>query len=313
VQQAREAARRSTCKNNLKQIGIALHNYHERHKMFPPGSVPHHDGTNTYVDQAASWCWMSFILPDIDQGPVFETLDINRRGLYTWGGGPNYNDLFPILPVFICPSDEGEGRMPPGSIRQNFATVAIGTFPAFPNQNTFRPPKSNYMGVCGYKDVNRPNNWNANSNDGVLYNRSTVSFADIRDGNTNTFQVGERSIRCGAGTWIGSRNPSGGGARGNDFVVGRISVILNDPISTGSANCTDGFSSEHRGGAHFLLCDGSVKFISENINFQNIVDPAIAWSNDGATNVIITPVQYATTGLYQRLGVRADRQVVGEF
>ncbi len=316
VQQAREAARRSTCKNNLKQIGLAIHNYHDIYKMFPPATVPKKDpSSNDFVDQYPSWSWHGFILPQLDQTPLFDSLDLNRRDLPSWATAANLEQIFPGLPVFVCPSDQGDLRIQRGGIRQNFSTT--GSSPSFPAHNAnppFLPPKSNYIAVVGYKDINRPNTYAANPNNGALYNLGTVSFADIKDGPSNTFLVGERDERCGAGTWMGSRNARGGGRRGNDFVAGRISVPLNFPDNTGSQGCTDGFSSAHSGGAQFLFCDGSVHFISENINFQNCSCGGAAWNNHGQNNNIMNnKTWYTEMGIYQRLGIRRDEQPVGNF
>ena len=314
VQQAREAARRSTCKNNLKQIGIAIHNYNDSYKQFPPGCLPKKEAaSNNYENQYASWGWQAYILPQMDQAPLFDALQINDMDLQEWASAANLNQLFPPLPAYVCPTDEGGGRIMQGGIRQSFATSgAVG--PQFPNQNTFRPPKSNYIGVAGYADHNRPNGYHRNLNTGVLFNRSTISFRDIKDGPSNTFLVGERDERCGAGTWIGSRNAEGGGRRGNDFILGKVSTPLNNPISSGSNDCTDGFSSSHPGGAHFLFCDGHVSFISENINFRNCNCGGNANHQIGnSNNIYNNQTWFNEMGVYQHLGIRRDRNPVGDF
>jgi len=181
----------------------------------------------------------------------------------------------------------------------------------FPGGGTFRPPTSNYLGVCGYKDVNRPTNYRTNPNNGMLYNGSRVSFRDITDGASNTFIVGERDKRCGAGSWIGNRNPGGGGTHGADYQFGRISVPLNDPVNGGAQRCTDGFSSPHTGGGHFLFCDGRVQFISENIDFRNV--PGSGWRQHGQTNRRFNQNDYNVMGIYQLLGIKEDNVPMGAY
>ena len=313
VQQAREAARRTQCKNNLKQLGLALHNYHDIHLVLPSGAIPTPNaGGPGFLGNEENYGWMAFILPQIEQASLYKALDINNVSLADRGRalGTNttaLNAAFPALTAYQCPSDTTGPRLVAGMRRNHFDGNG------FPNGGTFRPPTSNYIGVCGYKDVNRPNNYNTNDNDGVLFNRSRINFRDITDGTANTFAVGERDKRCGAGSWIGNRNPGGGGTHGADYQFGRISVPLNDPSNAGTQRCTDGFSSKHEGGGQFLMCDGAVKFISENIDSRNISDTSIGWRNHGQTNNRINAAQYAQMGVYQLLGIRNDGRVVGDF
>ncbi len=127
VQQAREAARRSTCKNNLKQIGLALHNYEETYKVFPPGTIANGE-KNTAADiapgvndTALNHTGWTLLLPNIDQGPLYEQWNFNiasgplRRNLITAvkGGWPNANS--PLvqnkIPVYMCPTDESDASL----------------------------------------------------------------------------------------------------------------------------------------------------------------------------------------------------------
>ncbi len=111
VQQAREAARRSTCKNNLKQIGLAIHNYNDTAKMFPPGCIPQRDTDNGFTNQYESWCWMTYILPQMDQAPLFKNLNVNGRTLSSWGSSANLNQLFPVLNAFGNRSQLGAANL----------------------------------------------------------------------------------------------------------------------------------------------------------------------------------------------------------
>ena len=313
VQQAREAARRTQCKNNLKQIGLAVHNYHDVYGMFPTGSVPWVDpGNANLFRNKASWGWHAFILPQIDQAPLFNTLQVNDRTLYDITSNraitPDRNSLstmFPALTAFQCPSDTTGPNLKAGMRRQNFngANQSGINGPV----NNWRPPTSNYPGVCGFRDINRPNGPGRAAQRGTFYNNSRVRFRDFTDGTTNTLIVGERDKRCGAGSWIGNRAPRGGGTHGADFTFGKVSKIINDPINAGANNCTDGFSSKHVGGAQFLLGDGSVRFISENIDSKPAANGRI--NRNGGINA----ADIGRCGIYQLLGIRDDGRVIGEF
>jgi len=319
VQQAREAARRTQCKNNLKQIGLACHNYHDIFGQFPLGTAPppaNLANPDFYGNTQESWGWTTYILPQLDQAPIFNQANVNGESLYRLllrvtsqplaQGVAQLNNLFPPLAVFRCPSDTTGPRLKRGMRRNHFNGAGFQY-----HHHRWRPPTSNYMGSCGYKDINRPNRYTRNDTHGVLYNRSTVRIADILDGSSNTFLVGEREERCGAGTWIGARNPRGGGTHGADYLFARISVPLNDPVNGGNRRCTDGFSSLHEGGGHFLFCDGSVHFISENINFRNI--PGGGWRQHGQTNRRFNQNDFNAMGVYQHLGIRKDNVPIGEF
>ena len=323
VQQAREAARRTQCRNNMKQIGLALHNYHDVFQVFPTGCIPPpRDLSNPtrFIANNESWGWPVFILPQMDQANTSNALNVNGNSLFALltrvtsqpraVGVTELGQLFPPLPMFRCPSDTTGRSLKAGMRRRHFD----GAGNKYNTDNWWRPPTMNYIGVCGYKDHNRPNRYDRNPNNGMLYNLSRLTFGDIKDGASNTFMVGERNERCGAGTWIGNRNPQGGGTHGADYLFGRISVALNDPVQTGNRRCTDGFSSNHAGGGHFLMGDGRVIFVTDTVNFQNITDTSVGWRNHGQTNnAMENQTWYEQMGVYQHLGIRKDNVPVVEF
>ena len=311
VQQAREAARRTQCKNNLKQIGIALHNYHDTHGCFPPGTVPQRDMTNNglLVANYESYGWAAMLLPQMEQANLVQQLSMSSltlsQALIAANAAGTLNESFPPLPAYQCPSDTTGPRLQNGMRRTHFNGLSnIGT--------AWRPPTLNYPGSTGDPsgDLRAPRNSSHRHPKGIFYNSSSVRFRDITDGTSNTFMVGERTKRCGAGTWLGGRNPDGNGTHGNDYHLARVRQVLNDPIDTGDDRCTDGFSSAHTGGGQFLFADGSVHFISDNIHFDlqgapERSDQGINWPADVANAGLV--------GLYQKLGMKDDGEVVGEF
>jgi len=311
VQAAREAARRMQCGNNLKQIGLAIHNYHDTYKTFPSGWI-YAGGPNNVANQE-TYAWSVFILPFLEQTPLQDRLYPSRAFMYQSlvQGGPPSNVRADIvaaattkLPSYICPSDAGASD---GLVHTNrhfgggVGTVAAGL-------GNWRVSVSNYMGVRGHRS-----NATRNIDSGVLFVDSRISFNDILDGSSSTFAVGERdTFYCRSGTWVGVRNPNGAGTRGVHVVSGHSQPKLNQdvisiPWDTADFGCGEGFSSLHPGGAQFVLCDGSTRFVSETISHQ----PGDANNNGNFNN----PQDHMDprAGTYQRLCSRDDGQTVGDY
>ena len=295
VQQAREAARRSQCKNNLKQIGLALHNYHDAYDRFPaayvsiawpsPGPAASQTGATT---ELTIWSWGSKILPYIDQAPLFNLVSPGTRTIdqNLVLGGANSTALTTPLSGFLCPSDTGPvlndfNATYGGSNATQVA--AFGTYDRRATSNgTDRIPlaKSNYVGVVDSGDSGTPA-WNPG-----LYGAPTGTFSaneakgirHITDGTSNTLIVGERAFRyeglnAGAGNALGFGMTSVGAPYAGSYARSALAVYgipywgINQSV-TAAEHQTRGFSSTHVGGAHFLLGDGSVRFISDNIDHK---------------------------------------------
>lgn len=313
VQQAREAARRSQCKNSLKQIGLAMHNYLDVHRTLPPGYVAKIPRNQTSGERGL-YAWGAFILPYIDQAPLYNTLQVGNvlleQNLATPAG---LAALQTPLPIFRCPSD-------PGPELNNFdesesddpANAAANWYNRHvTSDGADRIPiaTSNYVMVANSSDSTTPPVDPApyGPPKGVGYQNSKVRIADITDGTSNTLLVGERAWRfddltVGAATVIGFSaevcNPSGS-ANVKAAQLAALGIGY-DGINWSANNRihqTRGFSSNHVGGAHFVLCDGSVRFISENIDYVK--------------GSVSAPPYITTT--FARLLARNDGQPVGEF
>jgi prepilin-type N-terminal cleavage/methylation domain-containing protein len=309
VQQAREAARRVQCKNNLKQFGIALHSYHESLGTLPMGMC----GWPGTAD-GSLWGWGTMILAYVDQAPLYVSLSQQAGGtapntnVPAVGFGCVMNSFSPTLPSLQtkfsfhrCPSDSGEGLL----------TIPAGGLNGSAQKNTYIFGRSNYPGVLGAS-------WHTNSgileSDGAFSENSVVRFRDFTDGLTNTFLVGERrspgmssgKYVGGDTIWAGSNDDLGPGTNWDGIAIlqgfatnmgmcaqaDKLNLGVPFAPSAGSYQPFTSFGSQHVGGAHFLLGDGSVRFISENI----------------ATG---PPKTAGST--YQNLANRNDGQILGEF
>lgn len=284
VQQAREAARRSQCKNNLKQIGLALHNYHDIYNTLPPGNV--HSITDPMLDTAgrSAYGWGAFILPQLEQASLFNALNVNGLELHYLLQDATKRALTqrPVS-VFRCPSDTA----PDLNNQRRFTNAIYG--------NTDVATAS-YAGVHGTRWT-WASDWFLTQQDpfGIFWPDSRVRLSDVTDGTSNTFAVGERHWDYKSAVWIGTRNYQGNG----DIGLRQNMGITNWKINLPGTNAPRAFHSAHVGGAHFLFVDGHVQFINENIHFDN----TLANANDPRSML----------GTYQRLGMRNDGNVVGEY
>lgn len=251
VQQAREAARRTQCKNNLMQIGLAMHTYELAHEVLPPGCV-NPDGPILNVEEKYHMSWAVQLLPAIEQSALFGRIDFSE-GAYSSANGAI---RVVSIPTFQCPSDPHRGA---GSIT--------------------------YAACFGGDDVAIDV-----KNNGLLFLNSSIGYEAIHDGASNTIVAGEKIAMEGtmtnwmSGTMATLRNTGVGINNGWDVNGGK----KQGPRMVGVApsnTSTSGYSSYHTGGAQYILADGSVRFLSENINPQT----------------------------YSRLGNREDLEIAGEF
>ncbi|HVJ67592.1 MAG TPA: DUF1559 domain-containing protein [Caulifigura sp.] len=294
VQQAREAARRTQCRNHLKQIGLALHNYHDTYRVFPPGNV-HKDGNQSSAALAA-WGWHVYLLPYIEQGTLFNQMKVNTHDLDQVLRDSTIQHLPKTkIVAYRCPSDLAPDL--------NEKREYDNPYSAFFGNQPVHLATTNYIAVMGTR-FTTPAEWIVSGHDpyGTFWGDNRISLRDLTDGSSNTFLVGERDWQyCWAGNWAGPRNYTGNGIWGNRQHLGILDIKLNDPVlqPNGNPACSRAFSSTHEGGAHFLFGDGRVQFVSETIHFDNT----------GAA----TASPPATLGTYQKLGRRNDGLVVGEF
>lgn len=243
VQSAREAARRMTCQNNFKQIGIAIHNYHSAHGVFPPGWLGETHSGSPYVDGTSGWGWASMILPQLEQAALYETLDFDRSVL----SATNDVQRTEPLAIYRCPSDTGPSVWEINDRDSDTPLTTLAT--------------ANYVGCFGTLEIDECESTPVGQrceSDGIFFHNSRLRFRDIQDGTSTTFMVGERTSRLSMSTWVGNI------ANGEDSYA-RILGVGDHPPNYPGAHGED-FSSLHPGGAQFLYADGRVQFVAENIN-----------------------------------------------
>ena len=256
VQAAREAARRAQCLNNLKQIGLAIHNYHDVIGAFPPGylSRPGTDGDNT----GPGWGWASMILPHLEQSPIFNAINFSLPIEVP----ANQTARLTKINTFICPTD--------ASFVAQFTVYDDSTTSTTLGSPICDVASSDYVGCFGIGDVSDiPGR---DRGEGMFFRNRSVRIAEIVDGTSQTIAVGEKSQNLARATWTGAvshaavpitqlqgedgLSPEGGGA-----LVLSHTGELNGPNSKPAH--ADQFWSLHPGGANFTFADGSVRFIKE--------------------------------------------------
>ena len=299
VQQAREAARRSQCKNNLKQIGLALHNYHDVHNVFPPAFVGSVGTSGTafgfsYPDDngngPSGFGWGMLLAPQMDQAPLYNSVDFS---LACWA--PQHAAAArTVLPAFLCPSATGGSQ---GFVVERWTTGSSAD-PHGPVP--FTPPlffaHSHYITNAGThqpwgrtpaysNDFSQPEpiplTGQSVTQEGPFYRNSKIRAASVTDGLSSTVFIGEHSsvlsnktwygtvpyaATCPKGNWPSACNSAGClvGAHSGPDTHDHPQVIIHAPNHP--FGHTDEMYSEHVGGANILFGDGSVHFISEFID-----------------------------------------------
>ncbi|MFN0020302.1 MAG: DUF1559 domain-containing protein [Pirellulaceae bacterium] len=239
VQYARESARAASCWNNQKQLGIALHLYHDVHRRLPPGWAG--------PDADNGWGWCSAILPQLEQDSLYSKL---RRDLPI-DDPLNQQARETPLAILLCPSD---GVKPTFTIYGGLGDVEFGNMDV--GTPLFNVGRTNYVGVFGTDEIeDAPDNGN-----GTFYFQSQMGLSDLSDGLSNTLIVGERQSRLGGSTWTGV-------IPGANNAKARI-VGIGDHTPNHPDHHFDDFTSKHPTGVHFLMGDGSVKRLSDTIHMD---------------------------------------------
>jgi prepilin-type N-terminal cleavage/methylation domain-containing protein/prepilin-type processing-associated H-X9-DG protein len=268
VQAAREAARRTHCVNNLKQIGIALHNYHAGRSVFPPGYVSGFLGVGSIEidavirprkigdDTGPGWGWGAMLMPHLENGQLFDALNFDMR----IEEAENVTARLVTVSTFLCPSDPG------GSVWWAFLR---DPYTAAPVEPICQIAPANYVAMYG---VTEP----GPDGDGMFFRNSAVRMHDVLDGSSQTIAAGERSHKLGNATWVGS--VTGAILAPPTLTLGRphpehaAGMVLGhagegngpgDPRSD-----TNQFHSRHGRGGHFLFADGHVAFLKQAMDYR---------------------------------------------
>jgi prepilin-type N-terminal cleavage/methylation domain-containing protein/prepilin-type processing-associated H-X9-DG protein len=278
---ARETARRLQCSNNLKQIGLGLHNYHSSQKCFPPGYLSAAGPGGPADDQGPGWGWGAFILPYLEQGNVYGQIHFDKDITDPL----NATARMTSLPVFLCASDGGDDTFKVDALGDS--TPDHSTSVTDSNGKPVLVAHSNYVGVFGNPEITPDPGFLSTAPDrsdahrGMFCRNVAVRISDVTDGTSNTLFVGERSHNLAYATWTGAvtkgqvppKNPDtfNYGPEGAPvLVLGHTGDASDVPPHTpnSSVNHVDDFWSRHPQGVNFLFVDGSVRTINDSINPQ---------------------------------------------
>jgi len=312
VQQAREAARRTQCQNNLKQFGIAFHSYNETYGMFPGNMFRVGQDDLGTEGTHGSWSWGAMILPFVDQGALYNKLEVGNKHLHQQVANATLLAAMQSpISIFRCPSDNAPDTnnqlmLPNGTADNADCTGA----------NCRALATANYVGANNSNQLKR---WNPNgmfgwvnpsgSNDNMVLRRR---MKDVLDGSSNVIAVGERCWTLGipSGGTLATRAGVIFGNNGNSDSHSRQGLVYTSaagryPINCVATECERGFSSRHVGGANFVMVDGAVRFINQNIDLKQDAD---------ASSLGATPQPSASAdSTYERLIGVDDGGPVGDF
>ena len=284
VQAAREAARRAQCTNNLKQIGLALHNYHDRIGAFPPGNLAVFDMPPTYT--GTWWGWSGFILPGLEQTAAYNAINFSFAGT----DPSNTTASYIIISNYLCPTDDS-AHLLTDRVYLDMTYSPTATVASSMNYTAnWGDMRLGSMFDVNAGDSSDPPSYGCGSTFRGLFgdcsNGAVVNISDIRDGTSETFLIGENSPNLNAAlTWSSSNS---------GYATTSIPLNWRTNLKNGEVDPTDGFTcnigdffaptnslhcyynqvfnlgfkSFHPGGANFAMADGSVRFIKQSINIK---------------------------------------------
>ena len=277
VQSAREAARRTQCQVNLRQIGIALHHFHDHAKRFPSGWAGVTNGHTPPQDddELPGWGWAARLLPQIEEQQIFDTIRFDRRIFDPAAPELHASVRTRSISVFRCPSDlTGPGETTGGlfgigiddGADEHDHDHADGADEHGHEEHGYHPVDGPEMGVlCELAKANYVGNFGAGvemdesptEGDGIFFRNSRIGFVQLVDGAPRTILAGERGSRLGCSTWVGV-------IPGAEAFRARVVAEGDHPPNSGD-HFAD-YTSSHTGGANFVLGDASVHFFADGVD-----------------------------------------------
>jgi prepilin-type processing-associated H-X9-DG protein len=328
----REVARKHSCQRNLTRLGTALDTYHNRHLSFPPGYFPsdrkmNSDGSMNWWPNVPSYAWSAFLLCELGYEDLHAALDVRRADLQrSMERSTNKDLLQTIIPDMRCASDRFGRQTELTRLRSFQESLVRGPYHSI-------GAATSYVASGGYFELKHPyylappGQWikqvesQTGPNNGVFHVASNLHRRQIVDGLANTFLLGERAWYQGGSNWVGTGNINGVGPDDAGVCLARVWWRINQlPRSAVPAivehstdavtheyrlnadlnnSPRDAFGSYHPNGANFLMADGSVRFIDDQIDSKNTIPLS------GANPVDPIP-QSEQLGLFQKLGIRND-------
>ncbi|HVA48641.1 MAG TPA: DUF1559 domain-containing protein [Pirellulales bacterium] len=256
VQAAREAGRRSQCVNNLRQIGIALSDYHDRALSLPSGYISNFDSAGD--DTGPGWGWAALMLPELEQSPTYNLIALKQ----SIEDPLNAQVRLLEFPVFLCPSDPKAA---------DWWAWSRDPVTGDPIAQICQVGPSNYVGMYGDTEPGV-------DGAGLFFRNSHVQYREVLDGTSQTIAVGERAHDFGEATWVGSVTgailyPDDGNAIGAYKAENSAGMILGhagEGYGPGDPNAdVNQFYSHHGRGVNFLFADGHVRFLSTDIDYRS--------------------------------------------
>jgi prepilin-type N-terminal cleavage/methylation domain-containing protein/prepilin-type processing-associated H-X9-DG protein len=274
IQAARESARATTCRNNLKQLGVALQSYHAQHGRFPEGARMHKRSGQRSIG------WHVLVLPHVEQDNLYREMEPDDEG------GARLHAANELVSTYFCPSAEP------------------------PSADLLDLESANYVGIAGAGETRE--DWPLEeaacgiaATDGVLYLRRQVSTADVGDGTSNTLAVGERTVFDTTELWTlgavwyrvgSSQTPSSVCIAATKHVVWPINALesrrvfyvrdTEAPLELRKVLKNElAFGSQHPGGAHFAYADASVHFLRDDLDLATYREMATRAGEEPSTGV----------------------------